>query len=68
MEDNRIDRKMSVKEFANFFGISKKKMNKWLNGDHNFNIEEIALICEKLDIDIDTYFDQILDRKGLKKE
>ena len=47
----RISRKMTQKEFADFLGVSQPMISKWEAGDYNFTISAISEIFEKLGLD-----------------
>ena len=49
----RVERKMTQMEFASFMGVSQGMVSKWESKDYNFTVETLALICEKLDLDLD---------------
>lgn len=49
----RIARKMTQKEFADFMGVSQPMISKWESGDYNFTISSIAEIFDKLELDFD---------------
>ena len=47
----RENRKMDNKEFAELLGISPQKLKHWENGKHDFCIYEISYIMHKLGLD-----------------
>ena len=49
----RIDRKMTQKEFSAFLGVSQPMVSKWEAGDYNFTISAVSEIFEKLGLDYD---------------
>lgn len=44
---------MNQKEFAKMMGVSQSMVSKWENGEYNFSIENLANICDKLDLSFD---------------
>ena len=49
--NERENRKMENKEFAEYLGISPQKLKHWENGKHDFCIYEISYIMHKLGLD-----------------
>lgn len=47
----RENRKMDNKEFAELLGISPQKLKHWESGKHDFYIFEISFIMHKLGLD-----------------
>ena len=47
----RENRKMDNKEFAELLGISPQKLKHWENGKHDFCIYEISYVMYKLGLD-----------------
>ena len=44
----RVNRRMTQKEFAEYMGVTQAMVSKWESGDYNFTIGSIAKIFEKL--------------------
>ena len=51
IENERINKKMTQKEFSEFMDVSQSMVSKWESGDYNFTIETIAKIFDKLNLD-----------------
>lgn len=47
----RVNRRMTQKEFAEYMGVTQAMVSKWESGDYNFTIGSIAKIFEKLKLD-----------------
>ncbi|MCO7122042.1 helix-turn-helix domain-containing protein [Ihubacter massiliensis] len=50
---SRIAMKMNQCEFANFLGVSQGMVSKWESEDYNFTVENLAKICDKLNLELD---------------
>lgn len=48
--DCRASKKLTQKEFAKFMGVSQGMVSKWESCEYNFTVDNIAKICDKLDI------------------
>ena len=46
----RKSEKLTQGEFAKFMGVSQGMVSKWESGEYNFTINNIAKICDKLNI------------------
>lgn len=53
---NRLERGMSQKQFAEFIGVSQGMISKWESGEYIFTIEDLAKICNKLNLDLEEYY------------
>ncbi len=62
LDDIRKSRGLSTKrEFSNFFNKRPSEIQKWLGGKHNFTIDTLIEIAEKLSID----YKEFLFEKGI---
>lgn len=48
--NERINRNMTQKAFAEFMGVTQGMVSKWESGDYNFTVSSVANIFEKLGI------------------
>lgn len=48
----RLDLRMTQKEFAQYVGVSQGMVSKWESSDYNFSIKSLAEIAVKLDLDL----------------
>ena len=49
----RIEMGLSQKEFAEYLGVSQGLVSRWESSNHNFTINTIADVFDKLGIDVD---------------
>ena len=47
---------MTQSEFAKFMGVSQGMISKWESSEHNFTIETVAQIAEKLNLSFEIEF------------
>ncbi|HEX2939182.1 MAG TPA: helix-turn-helix transcriptional regulator [Ruminiclostridium sp.] len=48
--DYRLEKSMSQKSLAEFFGVTQGMISKWESCEYNFTIEQVCKIAEKLDL------------------
>lgn len=53
IEQTRLERNYTQKEFAKMMGVSQGMVSKWESGEYNFSIETLTVLFEKLDLQID---------------
>ena len=51
------EKDLNAHKLALLCGLDRTTINKFLNGDYNASIKTIALICQALDIELKTFFD-----------
>ena len=49
----RIDRGLNQKDFAKLLNVSQSMESKWESENYNFTIENLANICDKLDLELE---------------
>lgn len=52
IEQKRLDKEMTQKEFAAFMGVTQGMVSKWESRDYNFTIRSLNEICEKLGLNL----------------
>ena len=63
----RVKRGMSQKEFATLIGVSQRMVSKWESDNYTFSIETLALICDKLGLDLEIKMRKFEDKDGCNK-
>lgn len=48
--EKRLELDMSPDKFADYMGVSKRRVRRWENCDHDFSLREAAQLCDKLGI------------------
>lgn len=62
--NERIDRKMNQKQFAEYMGVTQSQVSKWENGCFNFTVEKLCEIADKLGLSCIVR----LEKKGVMRE
>lgn len=51
--EKRVSLKMSQQEFAKYMGVSQGLVSAWESGTHNFTVEKLVEIYDKLNLSLD---------------
>lgn len=62
ISQERINREMTQKEFADFLGVSQTMISKWESSDYNFSIKLLAKVFDKLNKPIDFVYKNISEK------
>lgn len=52
----RLDRHMTITNFADYMGVGPEMVAVWESGEHDFTVSELAILSIKLDIQIEALF------------